>query len=122
MMWGIICLFDLSSESGGTGQGLVQLTDMGEDLLCVQCFCLFSLQIWNITSLGPWRLRNCHSTEKRLTAASFQKKNMEGKQPKRSVAIPALRVCRDNGSIVMRHENGELSSAWQKSRGGGLGV
>lgn len=69
---------------------------MYEDFLYVQCFCLFSLQIWNVTSLGCRWLRNCHTIEKRLTAASFQKKNMETKHQKKSLAISTLRVYSEN--------------------------
>lgn len=75
----ITCIFDFSSERGCVGKDNGQLTDMYEDFLYVQCFCLFSLQIWNMTSLGCQWLHKCHTIEKRLTAARFQKKNMEAK-------------------------------------------
>lgn len=117
----ITCLSALSSARGCVGKGHGQQTDMCEDLLYVQCFCLFSPQIWNITSLGCRGLHNCHTIEKRLTAASFQKKNMETKHQKKSLAFSTLRVHNENSSIAICCENGKPSSAFQGKKKGGAG-
>lgn len=77
----------------GKGNGA---TELYEGLLHVQCFCLFSLQMWNVTSLGCHWLHNHPTIKKRLTAASFQKKNMETRYWKRNLTTSNLRVSTEN--------------------------
>ncbi|XP_063210139.1 tumor necrosis factor receptor superfamily member 18 isoform X2 [Chroicocephalus ridibundus] len=85
-------------------------------------FCIWSLKKEKYhTADGCRGLHNCHTIEKRLTAASFQKKNMETKHQKKSLAFSTLRVHNENSSIAICCENGKPSSAFQGKKKGGAG-
>ncbi|KAM6236319.1 tumor necrosis factor receptor superfamily member 18 isoform 3-T3 [Spheniscus humboldti] len=60
-------------------------------------FCIWSLKKEKYhTADGCQWLHNHHTREKRLTAANFQKKNMETKHQKKSRVISTLRVYNEN--------------------------
>ncbi|XP_075293718.1 tumor necrosis factor receptor superfamily member 18 isoform X3 [Opisthocomus hoazin] len=60
-------------------------------------FCIWSLKREKYhTADGCRWLHNCHTIEKRLTAASFQKKNMEAKHQKKSLVFSTHRVYSEN--------------------------
>ncbi|XP_056188952.1 tumor necrosis factor receptor superfamily member 18 isoform X3 [Falco biarmicus] len=60
-------------------------------------FCIWSLKKEKYHMADGCRgLQNCHTLEKRLTAASFQKKNTETKHQKKSLATPTLRANNEN--------------------------